>query len=176
MTKLLGLSGALRKASTNSQLLQNAADIFGADSYELADINLPLYDGDIETNDGIPAPVNVLFHQIKAADAVIIATPEYNSSISGALKNALDWVSRVDGNPWRDKPTAIMSAAAGRTGGARAQFALRNCMTPFRPNIVQGPEMMLAGSHKEFDDAGKLTGDHYIQTLTDLMAALKSRI
>lgn len=175
MTQLLGISGALRKASTNTLLLQNAADIFGGD-YALADINLPLYNGDVETNEGIPEAANVLFAQISNADAVIIATPEYNSSIPGVLKNALDWVSRVDGNPWLDKPVAIMSAAAGRTGGARAQFALRNCMTPFRPNILQGPEMMLAGSHKEFDAAGKLTSEHYTKTLTQLMSVLKARI
>ena len=176
MTKLLGISGALRKASTNTQLLQNAADLFDADSYTLADLNLPLYDGDLEESDGIPATVQTLADQIAAADAVIISTPEYNSAIPGVLKNALDWVSRVDGNPWAGKPLAIMSATAGRTGGARAQFDLRLCMTPFRANIVQGPEMMVAGNYDEFDDAGKLTGDVYIETLTDLMKALKARL
>lgn len=175
MTKLLGLSGALRKDSTNTQLLQNAADIHGADSYTLADLHLPLYDGDLETAKGIPASVKALADQIADADAVIIATPEYNSSLSGVLKNALDWVSRVDGNPWADKPVAIMSATAGRTGGARAQYALRACMTPFRPNILQGPEVMVAGNFKEFDDAGKLTGETYVKALTELMEALKSR-
>jgi len=89
MTKLLGISGALRAASTNTQLVHNAARIFNADSFVLADLNLPLYDGDLEA-EGIPASVQTLSDQIKEADAVIISTPEYNKSISGVLKNALD--------------------------------------------------------------------------------------
>jgi len=140
MTKLLGISGALRKASTNTLLLQNAARLMGAESYTQADLQLPLYDGDVEAK-GIPASVQLLSDQIAAADAVIISTPEYNKSISGVLKNALDWVSRTEGSPWTGKPVAIMSATAGRAGGERAQSALRLCMTPFRPDIVQGPEV-----------------------------------
>jgi len=173
MTKLLGLSGALRKASTNTLLLQNAADIFGG-AYTLADLQLPLYDGDVEAA-GMPASVQTLSDQIAAADAVIIASPEYNKSISGVLKNALDWVSRTEGAPWQGKPVAIMSATAGRAGGERAQSALRLCMTPFRPNIVQGPEVLIGGNFAEFDDSGKLTNDRYIAALSDLMADLKAR-
>ena len=172
MTKLLGISGALRKASTNTLLLQHAADLFDAD-YTLADLQLPLYDGDVEAA-GIPASVQTLADQIAAADAVIIATPEYNKSISGVLKNALDWVSRTEGAPWLNKPVAIMSATAGRAGCERAQFALRHCLTTFRPNILQGPEVLVGGNFAEFDDNGKLTNDRYIETLTDLMAALKA--
>ena len=96
-----------------------------------ANLDLPLYDGDAETAGGIPADVQLLADHITAADAVIISTPEYNSALSGVLKNALDWISRVQGNPWRDKPVAIMSAAAGRAGGARALSSLRLCLAPF---------------------------------------------
>ncbi|EBA13555.1 NADPH-dependent FMN reductase [Roseobacter sp. CCS2] len=176
MTKLLGISGSLRKASTNTLLIHNAARIFGADEFTLADINVPLYDGDLEEAKGVPAKVQTLSDQIAAADAVIISTPEYNKAISGSLKNALDWVSRTEGGPWNGKPVAIMSAAAGRAGGERAQFSLRLAMMAFRPDILQGPEVLVANSSNEFDENGQLTGEMYIKLLTELMDALKARI
>ena len=152
MTTLLGISGSLRKASTNTMLMRNAAAVFGADEFVEGDINLPLYDGDLEAAEGIPASVQKLADQIAAADAVIIATPEYNKGISGSLKNALDWVSRTKGGVWKAKPVAIMSAAAGRSGGERAQFDLRLSMMAFRPHILQGPEVLLANSSNAFDE------------------------
>jgi chromate reductase len=176
MTKLLGISGSLRKASTNTLLISNAAEIFGADEFTSADIDLPLYNGDLEEAEGVPEKVQTLSDQIAAADAVIISTPEYNKAMSGSLKNALDWVSRTKGGPWNGKPVAIMSAAAGRAGGERAQFSLRLAMVAFRPEILQGPEVMLANSSNEFDADGKLTNERYIKVLTELMDALKARI
>lgn len=176
MTKLLGISGSLRKASTNTLLVRNAAEIFGADEFTLADIDLPLYNGDVEEAEGIPGKVQTLSDQIAAADAVIISTPEYNKALSGSLKNALDWVSRTQGGPWKGKPVAIMSAAAGRAGGERSQFSLRLAMMAFRPDILQGPEVLVANSSKEFDEDGKLTGEMYVKLLTELMDALKARI
>lgn len=176
MTTLLGISGSLRKASTNTMLMRNAAEIFGPDEFIEADINLPLYNGDLEEAEGIPASVQKLADQIAATDAVIIATPEYNKAISGALKNALDWVSRTKGGPWKGKPVAIMSAAAGRAGGERSQFSLRLAMMAFRPRLLQGPEVLLANSSKEFDENGKLTGELYIKSLTELMDELRKLI
>ena len=175
MTKLLGISGALRAASTNTQLVHNAARIFNADSFVLADLNLPLYDGDLEA-EGIPASVQTLSDQIKEADAVIISTPEYNKSISGVLKNALDWVSRTEGSPWADKPVAIISSAAGRAGGERAQFALRLCMMPFGTRLLQGPEVLIGSNFQEFDEQCNLTGERYIAVLTTLMEKLRAEI
>ena len=99
MTKLLGISGALRKASTNTALLRQAAETFTPSAFIEGDLNLPLYNGDVEEADGIPASVQTLADQIKAADAIIIASPEYNKGITGVIKNALDWVSRTEGNP-----------------------------------------------------------------------------
>ena len=96
--KLLGLSGALRKGSTNTLLLQEAARLLGDAELTLADLNLPLYDGDLEAAEGVPAAVQKLAAQIAEADAVVISTPEYNRGLSGVLKNALDWVSRVEGS------------------------------------------------------------------------------
>ena len=173
---LLGLSGSLRAGSFNRMLLSEAARLFGDASYLEADLNLPLYNGDLEEAEGIPAPVQKLADQIAKADAVLISTPEYNKGVSGVMKNALDWVSRTKGAPWSGKPVAILSATAGRAGGERAQVMLRNCMVPFRPRILQGPEMLLAQTSEQFDENGHLKGEIYIKTLTDLMSALRAEI
>ncbi|MEH6749177.1 MAG: NADPH-dependent FMN reductase [Paracoccaceae bacterium] len=173
---LLGLSGSLRAGSFNRKLLAEAARLFGEAEFMEGDLNLPLYNGDLEDAEGIPAAVQKLADQIAAADAVVISTPEYNKGISGVMKNALDWVSRAKGSPWSGKPVAILSATAGRAGGERAQVMLRNCMVAFRPRILQGPEMLLAQTSEQFDENGHLKGEIYIKTLTDLMAALRAEI
>lgn len=178
MTKhqLLGLSGSLRKDATNRKLLREAARLFGDCNYEEADLHLPLYDGDAEDATGIPDAVMRLAEQIAAADAVVISTPEYNKGPSGVLKNALDWVSRTKVGPWKGKPVAVMSAAAGRAGGERAQMVLRGFMVPFQPRILQGPEMHLADSSNAFDSDGRLTSEIYVKTLTTLMDALRAEV
>ncbi|MDG1352531.1 MAG: NAD(P)H-dependent oxidoreductase [Sulfitobacter sp.] len=174
--KLLGISGSLRKDSHNSLLLAEAVRLFGDAQYTQADINLPLYNGDDEEAHGVPAAVDALAQQIAGADAVLISTPEYNKGPSGALKNALDWISRSQIKPWGGKPVAVMSAAAGRAGGERAQMVLRGFMVPFRPRILQGPEIHVAASYEAFDANGQLTGEVYINELTQLMASLRSEI
>ncbi|WP_299371331.1 NADPH-dependent FMN reductase [uncultured Tateyamaria sp.] len=173
---LLGISGSLRTGSTNRKLLREGARLFGDCTYVEADIQMPLYDGDLEEADGIPEAAETLAGQIAEADAVIVSTPEYNKAPSGALKNALDWVSRVKGNPWADKPLAVMSAAAGRAGGERAQMVLRGCFVAFRPRILQGPEVHLADCGNQFDADGRLTGQLYVDTLSQLMQALRAEI
>jgi chromate reductase len=170
---LLGISGSLRKEATNRKLIREAARIYGG-PYVEADLRLPLYDGDLEDAEGIPASVQTLADQIKAAEAVVISTPEYNQLIAGVLKNALDWVSRVPGRPWRDKPLAIVSAADGRAGGARANSSLRLAMVPFRPRMLMGPDVMVADSGNAFDENGRLKGERYIAQLTELMDLLKA--
>ena len=172
---LLGLSGSLRKDSTNTQLLQEAARIFGDATYIQADLNLPLYDGDLENRAGLPQAAQTLATQIAQADGVLISSPEYNSGISGVQKNALDWISRSDGSPWLGKPVAVMSAAAGREGGARAQTMLRSCMVPFRPRIAHGPEILVADASAQFDDIGRLN-PRYEKSLGALMQALRADI
>lgn len=178
--KLIGLSGSLRKASYNSKLLAEAARHYGNADYVEGDLHLPLYDGDIEAANGIPAEVRKLADQIAAADAVLISTPEYNKGISGVLKNALDWISRADGgagtSPLKDKPVAILSATSGRAGGERAQMMLRWCLMPFQPRLLQGPEVLVAQTHTQFDDEHRLTGDLNIETLQGLMTALKAEV
>ncbi|TMV06817.1 NAD(P)H-dependent oxidoreductase [Ruegeria sediminis] len=171
---LVGLSGSLRRDATNRKLLREAARLFGPCEYVEADLNLPLYDRDDEDADGIPASVQKLADQIDGADAVIISTPEYNKGPPGVLKNALDWVSRTEGKPWTDKPVAVMSAAAGRAGGERAQMILRAFMVPFRTRILQGPEVHLADSSNEFDEQGRLTSEQYEKTVRILMQKLRA--
>ncbi|MCW8843816.1 MAG: NAD(P)H-dependent oxidoreductase [Rhodobacteraceae bacterium] len=175
MTKILGLSGALRKDSTNRKLLREAARVYGAAEYSEADLALPLYDGDLEAAAGIPPSVQALVAQIAEADAVLISTPEYNGGISGVLKNALDWISRSDVAPWAGKPVAIMSAAAGRAGGARAHHELRLIMAPFQARIVNGPEVMVAASYEQFDTEGRVA-EEYVPFLTALMESLHDEV
>lgn len=175
MAYLLGISGSLRKEATNTKLIRAAAAAYGGDYLE-GDLRVPLYDGDLETAEGVPEAVQLLADQIGGAEAVIISSPEYNKRISGVLKNALDWVSRTNSNPWKNKPLAIMSATAGRAGGERAQFDLRLCMVPFRARIIQGPELLLADSSNQFDDGGGLVSPIYAAKVQDLMTALRDEV
>lgn len=174
MLTLLGIPGALRAASTNRLLLTEARRAFGDANHTEANLRLPLYDGDLEDAHGIPAEVQALADQIAAADAVVIATPEYNKAPPGVLKNALDWVSRTKGSPFRDKPVAIISAADGRGGGDRSQFALRLMLTPFRPRLLSGPEVMVAEASQAFTEDGRLIDPRYQKALAELMQALRA--
>lgn len=169
---LLCISGSLRKASTNRKLLAQAAEIYGGD-VTVADIRLPLYDGDLEEAEGVPDLARTLHDQIGRAEAVLIGSAEYNYSVTGALKNALDWVSRIDGNPWRGKPVAIMSAAAGRSGGARSTFATHLVMTHFQPLFTKGPEILIASSFNAFDENDKLKDEDSTKFLTQAMEVLR---
>lgn len=171
MATLLLISGSLRQGSHNRKLLAAAAGMWSGDTV-LGDIDMPVYNGDDEDKDGLPAAAVHLVGQISKADAVLIATPEYNQSFPGGLKNALDWVSRSDAKPWADTPVAIVSAAAGRSGGARAQYALRLAMNAFQPRLLTGPEVMVAAAHKEFDDTGALISEAYQRSLTNLLNKL----
>ena len=171
---LLTISGSLRREATNRTLLAEAARLFGPAMVINADLNLPLYDGDLESAEGVPEAVQRLAEQISAADAVVISTPEYNKAPPGVLKNALDWVSRTKGSPWEGKPVAVMSAAAGRAGGEQAQAALRNWLTPFQPRLLSGPQVHLAASGSQFLDGGRLESERYAATLEVLMQALRA--
>ncbi|MEO0358286.1 MAG: NAD(P)H-dependent oxidoreductase [Pseudomonadota bacterium] len=170
---LLALSGSLRAGSLNTALVRHAAGVYGG-PFDMGGLDLPLYNGDVE-DAGIPAAVQHLSDQISAADAVIISTPEYNKGLSGVLKNALDWVSRTPGKPWAGKPVAIMSATAGRSGGERAQNALRLCLQPFNPRLLNGPEVLVGSAHTAFEN-GTLTNERYAKAVEALMTALKSEV
>jgi chromate reductase len=157
-------------------LLATAVKAFGPADVTEADLNLPLYDGDLEEADGIPASVQTLADQLNAADGVIIACPEYNKAITGVLKNALDWISRTDGAKFKGKPTVVMSANAGRTGGETGQFTVIHCLLPMQPHLVMGPMVMVAGAQNEFDDQGQLNNDQYMKAIQTRMDALREAI
>jgi chromate reductase len=174
--RLLGICGALRAASTNRLLLAEVRRLYAPAAWEEADLRLPLYDEDLETTAGLPEAVRRLAGQVAAADAVVIATPEYNKAMSGVLKNALDWVSLVRGAPFRDKPVAIVSAADGRAGGERAQFSLRLALVGFRPRLLTGPEVMVARSRGAFGADGRLTDPKTEAKVAELCAALRAEV
>ena len=174
--KLLTISGSLRQGSFNRMLLKEAARAFGEATVSEADLSLPLYNGDLEQADGIPASVQELADQIKSADAVVIASPEYNKGISGVLKNALDWVSRVEGAVFRNKPTVVVSAAAGRTGGETAQFMTLSCLTQLQARLLPGPAVLVAAASSEFDENGVLQNDINRKALDTRMQALRAEV
>lgn len=174
--KLLTISGSLRKGSYNRMLLKAAIEAFGEAEVTEANIHLPLYDGDLEEAEGIPASVQKLADQIKATDAIVISSPEYNKGIPGVLKNALDWISRVEGAVLKDKPTVVISAAAGRTGGETAQFMVLSCLTQLQVRLLPGPSVLVAGAPNEFDEDGVLQNDLYRKTLTTRMQALRVEV
>lgn len=171
--KLVGLCGSLRQASTNRLLMLEAVRRFGEAEFTEGNLRLPLYDGDLENDTGIPEEVQTLSDQIAAADAVIVATPEYNKGISGVLKNALDWISRTKGAPWADTPVAVMSATAGRAGGERTQNMARLCLTPFRPVLLTGPEVLVGATSQQWDEDGRLINEINAKALDDLMQNLR---
>lgn len=173
--RLVGLCGSLRKGSYNNMLMQEAARLFDPAEFVAGDLALPLYDGDVE-DAGMPDKVVTLADQIRNADAIVISSPEYNKGVSGVMKNALDWISRVEGRVMAGKPVAILSATAGRTGGETAQFMLRACLNSFQCRVLTAPGVMVASASGQFDDAGALTTESYQKALAGLMSELKGSI
>ena len=174
--RLLTISGSLRSGSYNRMLLREAVRAFGPAEMAEADLRLPLYDGDLEQAEGVPEAVESLAAQIRKADALIISSPEYNKGITGVLKNALDWVSRVPGGAFQGKPTVVMSANGGRTGGETGQYMLLSCLVPLRADVLPGPMLCVAAAGNEFDTDGRLANDQYQKVLQGKMQALRERI
>lgn len=143
--KIVGISGSLRRGSYNTALLKAAAELLPAGvEFELAPIgDLPLYDDDARA-EGYPPSVERLRQQIRSADGIWLATPEYNFSYSGVLKNAIDWASRPPGQPFFGKPIAIMGASAGRLGTARAQYHLRQVFIFLNGHVMNLPEVFVS--------------------------------
>ena len=174
--RILGIPGSLRRSSLNRSLLDAAAEVMPDNGkLELADLSdIPLYNWDVEQELGFPEPVQRFRQQIAEADGLLFATPEYNYSMPGALKNALDWASRGGGEaPINRKPAAIMGAA-GRLGSVRAQMHLRTVLMHNDLRVVQQPEVLVAGG-ANFTD-GVLTDDRYRDQIQRLCAALLERI
>lgn len=172
---VLGISGSLRAASFNTGLLRAAQELAPAGTtVEIADITaVPLYNEEIEKA-GVPAAVETLRKQVAAADAVILATPEYNFSYSAAMKNAIDWVSRPPvPQAFNEKPVAIMGASAGRLGTARAQYHLRQVMVFLNAHVINKPEVMVGGANGAFTD-GKLTDETARDLIRQQLEALQA--
>jgi chromate reductase len=170
---VLGICGSLRQGSFNRAALNTAIELRPAGMEVIvADISqIPLYNEDVRAQ-GFPPPVETLRQQIKAADALLFACPEYNYSMSGVLKNAIDWASRPPDQPFAGKPVAIISAAAGMAGGARSQLHLRHSCVFLDMHPLNKPEVLIFQAQNKFDAAGKLTDDVARGLIRDLMAAL----
>lgn len=159
MTKILGISGALRKASTNTGLLRALGEMAPARvSFEIATLHgIPLFDEDVEAATGKPEAVKSLDAKIRAADGIVIACPEYNFSVPGVLKNATDWLSR-GGSPFRWKRLGIVGAGGGQfVGTARAQYHLRQNLQALQAITMPRPEVFVNHNEEKFDAAGNLT-------------------
>lgn len=171
--KVLFISGSLRKNSYNTAALRAAKE--GAPNnmqIEFADLSgIPLYDQD-QRDEKVPAAVSKLVEQVRAADALLFATPEYNYSMSGVLKNAIDWVSREQPQPFAGKPAAIMSASMSLLGGVRAQYDLRRAMVFLDMHCINKPEVMISTAHERFDAEGRLTDDTTREFIGKLVSAL----
>src|ERR1039458_2587981 len=157
---ILGIAGSLRRGSFNRMALAAAQRLVPADAkIETFDLHgIPPFNQDEEATP--PAVVTEFKKRIRAADAILIVTPEYNYSVPGGLKNARDWASRPYGdNAWNDKPVAIMGASPGLLGTARAQLVLRPLLTFLNMHIVNQPEVMIAKAHEKFDANGNLTDE-----------------
>src|SRR5262249_52772099 len=119
----------------------------------------PFYNADLHADGKFPAPVTALADAIRAADGIIFVTPEYNYTIPGALKNAVDWVSRLKDQPFRDKPVAIQSATQGPVGGARMQYHLRTMLVFLGAYAFDTPEIFVGSAQTKFDEKGELKDD-----------------
>lgn len=172
--KVLGISGSLRKASTNTLALRNAQKLAPEGiSIEIADISqIPLFNDDVRAA-GEPAAVTLLKQQVAAADAVLIVTPEYNFSIPGVLKNTLDWMSRAPLTPFDGKPVAIMGVSPGPVGTARVQYHLRQVLVFLNTFTVNKPEVFINHSASKFNDQGELVDETARKLIVDLLESLR---
>jgi chromate reductase, NAD(P)H dehydrogenase (quinone) len=155
MAHVIGICGSLRKGSYNRTVLQQLPRLAPAGmsiSEAPPFAAFPLYNADIQTTTGFPAPVNALAEAIRAADGVIFCTPEYNFSLPGGLKNAIDWVSRLQNQPFAGKPVAIQSTSPGPLGGGRVQYDLRRMMVFLDALTLNKPEIFVGSCASRFDE------------------------
>ncbi len=171
MIKLIGLCGSLRKESFNRMLLYEAIKMFKKCKFEEIELELPLYNSDIQNN-GFPEKVKNLGDSITNCDGIIIVSPEYNKGVSGVLKNALDWTSRINRDLWKEKPVVIMSVASGKSGGETGQFMLRSCMIPLGAKVISKPMVCVANGSEQFDENRNLISERYKNSLKELMENL----
>ena len=170
---ILGFAGSLRKGSYNKALLRAALELLPKDAkLEVFDLEgIPPFNQDLETM--APLMVREFKAKIRAADAILIAAPEYNYSISGVLKNAIDWASRPHGdNSFEGKPVAVMSASIGMLGGARAQYHLRQSFVYLDMYPVNKPEVIVTYAPQKIDENGNLTDETARKLIKELLENL----
>ena len=171
--KILGIVGSLRKGSYNRFALMAAQELVpdGAVLNLIELHGIPVFDQDNEM--ALPATVLEFKRQILAADAILFGTPEYNYSLPGGLKNAIDWASRPYGeSAWTGKPAAVMGASTGSLGTARAQYHLRQILVAQDMPMVNQPEVMIAHAAQRFDQDGRLSDEPTRQHIQKLLSAL----
>jgi chromate reductase len=158
--RVLAMSGSQRRQSYNAALLRAARDLaLPAMTIEIYDLaSIPIYDDDIRVA-GYPSTVAHLRDRIRAADALLIASPEYNRSVPALLKNAIDWASRRPDQPFKDKPIAIMGVSNGALGAAFANYHLRQIFVYLDARVLNGPEVMIGNAKAKFDMAGRLADE-----------------
>lgn len=171
---VLGIAGSLREGSYNRGLLRAAREL-APEGVELEEHDLrglPFYDGDLEAA-GDPDSVTELKEAIRRADALVIATPEYNRGLPGGLKNAIDWASRPAlASPLAGKPVAIMGASTGRGGTARAQQQLRDALEFPRAIVLEEPHVLVPEAFMRFDEHGELVDEQTREEIAELLEAL----
>ncbi|MBN8892441.1 MAG: NADPH-dependent FMN reductase [Rhodospirillales bacterium 70-18] len=172
--KVLGIAGSFRSGSFNAMALNAAVELapegMTVETHDFRDI--PFYDGDLEAGSGIPAAAELFREKIRAADALLIVTPEYNASIPGILKNAIDWASRPPHQPFDNKPIAIMGASPGALGSIRAQLHLRQILLNVGAQVMVGPQVLIGGAGQRFSAERRLTDEASQQFVRGLMQAL----
>lgn len=174
MTKILGISGSLRAASYNTALLQAAASLVDAPvELETATLHgIPLYDGDLEAESGLPEAVIELKSRVRSCAGLLLVTPEYNNGIPGVFKNAIDWMSRPGDDPalvFADLPVAVIGASPGGFGTILAQNQWLPVLRTLRMRPYYGGRLMVSQANKIFDDAGEITDDALRTRLRDFL-------
>jgi chromate reductase, NAD(P)H dehydrogenase (quinone) len=175
MMNVLGISGSLRQGSYNSMALRAAQKLAPQGmKISIADIGgIPLYNDDVRLA-GEPAAVAQLKAQVRAADAVLLVSPEYNFSVPGVLKNTLDWMSRPPEPPFDGKTVAIMGASPGPVGTARVQYDLRKVLVFMNAFTVNKPEVFISSCASKFNAQGELTDEATAKFITDLLVSLQN--
>jgi chromate reductase len=175
--KILAIPGSLRRGSFNRSLARAAVELAPAGTtVEVADLrDIPVYDEDVNAA-GPPPAVLDFKRRIAEADAVFIATPEYNHGVPGVLKNFIDWTSRRPSQPWKGKPVAIAGASDGGFGTVRAQLALRPILGCLDARVVENPELHVANAQLKIDAEGRLVDVPTREKLRALLAVLVSRV
>ncbi len=181
MATIVGISGALRRSSYNAALLRAAIELAPAGlTIEAASIReFPLYDGDLEAEDGVPEPVRALKERIAAAEGLLLVTPEYNNSIPGVFKNAIDWLSRPPKDIPRvfgGRPVALMGATPGPGGTALAQAAWLPVLRALGTELWSGPRIYVSNAAKAFDADGRLVDEAIRGTVARHLAGLSEFI